>query len=269
MRSLIPIGRFSQITRLTHKALHIYDDMGLLQPARVDSTSGYRYYSAEQVAVAARIRLLRSLEMPLDEIRLVIDEADLQAVRVLVERHRQRVEERIAAYQRALRLLDRLARTAEVAPYDVKVKTIAAQPILYIRAATSLAGMDGSMPLAIEELYAYLERRGIPAAGPDFCAYPYPEGCTDDFAADACVPVESSVEGEGRVAVGVLPAGPVACTVHVGPYEELHLAFEAVLTWIHEHGHDITGPLREIYRIGPRSEMAPDEYVTEVVWPIR
>lgn len=269
MRSLIPIGRFAQITRLTHKALHIYDDMGLLQPAEVDAISGYRYYSLEQVAVAARIRLLRSLDMPLQEIRLVIDETNPEIVRTSLERHRQRVEERIATYQRTLVFLDRLARTAELRPYDVKIKLVAPQPILSIHAATSLAGMDAAMPLAIEELYTYLEYRGISAAGPDFCAYPYPEGCTDAFAATACVPVESPIEGEGRVVADVLPASPVAYTVHIGPYEELHLAFEAVLKWIHEHGHEITGPLREIYRIGPRSEMAPDAYVTEVTWPIR
>ena len=243
MRSLLPIGRFSQITRLTHKALRIYDDMGLLQPAEVDSSSGYRYYGVEQVAVASRIRLLRSLEMPLEEIRLVIDETDPQIVRTFVERHRQRVEERIAAYRRALVFLDRLARTAEVTPYEVKVKLVVARPILTIHAATSLADMDVTMPFAIEELYTYLEHRGIPAAGPDFCAYSYPEGCTDPFTADACVPVESRFEGEGRVVAGTLPAGPVAYTVHIGPYEELHLAFEAVLTWIHERGR-LADPLR-------------------------
>ena len=40
MRRLVPIGRFSQITRLTPKALRIYDEMGLLPPARVDPDTG-------------------------------------------------------------------------------------------------------------------------------------------------------------------------------------------------------------------------------------
>lgn len=40
----MPIGPFSEMTRLSVKALRIYDDMGLLPPAMVDDASGYRYY---------------------------------------------------------------------------------------------------------------------------------------------------------------------------------------------------------------------------------
>ncbi len=69
MRDFIPIGRFAQITRLTIKALHIYDAIGLLRPVFVDGDSGYRYYSITQLTMARKIRLLRSIDMPLDAIR--------------------------------------------------------------------------------------------------------------------------------------------------------------------------------------------------------
>jgi len=69
MPTLVPIGRFAQRTGLTIKALRLYDKLGLLRPALVDFTSGFRYYSQDQVADAERIRLLRSLDMPLEDIR--------------------------------------------------------------------------------------------------------------------------------------------------------------------------------------------------------
>jgi DNA-binding transcriptional MerR regulator len=269
VRRLVPIGRFSQITRLTPKALRIYDEMGLLPPARVDPDSGYRYYGLDQIGLAARIRTLRSVEMPLEEIGQVVNEPDPERVRELMERHRQRVEDRIAAYRRAATLLDRVVRVGEIPTYEVRVKHVPTQRILYIRAAASLSEMDTTMPAALRELYSYLERVGLHAAGPAFCAYPYPEASAGDFAADACVPLDTPVQGEGRIQALELPAGPIAWTVHVGPYEELPLAFEAVLSWIYERGHDITGPLREMYRVGPGSGQAPDGYVTEVAWPIR
>ena len=68
MDDLLPIGRFSKATRLSVKALRHYDELGLLRPAFVDPSSGYRYYRPAQANQAEAIRILRSLEMPLEEI---------------------------------------------------------------------------------------------------------------------------------------------------------------------------------------------------------
>ena len=60
---LVPIGRFAQSTRLSQKALRLYDENGLLPPVRVDEESGYRYYDWRQVRRARRIALLRQAGM--------------------------------------------------------------------------------------------------------------------------------------------------------------------------------------------------------------
>jgi DNA-binding transcriptional MerR regulator len=65
---LIPIGQFSALTWLSPKALRIYQAQGLLEPAKVDPPSGYRYYTPSQISVAARIALLRRAGIPLAEI---------------------------------------------------------------------------------------------------------------------------------------------------------------------------------------------------------
>ncbi len=46
----MPIGVFAQRSGLTSSALRFYADSGLLRPAEVDPVSGYRYYSADQLA---------------------------------------------------------------------------------------------------------------------------------------------------------------------------------------------------------------------------
>lgn len=43
MCNLVPIGRFSRVSRLSIKALRRYDEFGLLKPVEVDPESGYRY----------------------------------------------------------------------------------------------------------------------------------------------------------------------------------------------------------------------------------
>jgi MerR HTH family regulatory protein len=65
---LLPIGRFAKATRLSVKALRHYDELGLLRPAFVDPSSGYRYYRPAQANQAEAIRVLRSVDMPLEEI---------------------------------------------------------------------------------------------------------------------------------------------------------------------------------------------------------
>lgn len=87
-KELLSIGRFARATRLSHKALRLYDRLGLLQPACVDEESGYRYYRPEQVQAARLIRLLREMEMPLAMIQEVLeaDAATAEALIVAYER---------------------------------------------------------------------------------------------------------------------------------------------------------------------------------------
>ncbi|HEY3648018.1 MAG TPA: MerR family transcriptional regulator, partial [Streptosporangiaceae bacterium] len=65
MTVLVPIGDFSRMTHLSVKALRFYHDQGLLEPARIDPSSGYRFYDTGQVPVAQVIRRFRDLDMPL------------------------------------------------------------------------------------------------------------------------------------------------------------------------------------------------------------
>ena len=95
--SLVPIGRFSKMTRLSVKALRLYDENGLLPPSHVDPSSGYRYYSLGQANRAEAVRILRSVEMPLDEIRSILETDDPELVHKQLVVHRERLAERLAA----------------------------------------------------------------------------------------------------------------------------------------------------------------------------
>ncbi|MFJ8092468.1 MerR family transcriptional regulator [Streptomyces griseofuscus] len=68
---LLTIGAFARVSRLSPKALRLYDELALLRPARVDPDTGYRYYAAGQLGRARLVAWLRRLGMPLAEIRAV------------------------------------------------------------------------------------------------------------------------------------------------------------------------------------------------------
>jgi bifunctional DNase/RNase len=107
--ALLSIGRFARQARLSVHRLRRYHDLGLLEPVLVDAESGYRYYSPAQVARAEAIAVLRSLDLPLAEIRrLLRDPSDDTVAGVLTE-HRLRLEERLSEARERLRRLDVLA----------------------------------------------------------------------------------------------------------------------------------------------------------------
>ncbi|HJY68357.1 MAG TPA: MerR family transcriptional regulator, partial [Streptosporangiaceae bacterium] len=65
----ISIGEFARRSRLSLKALRLYDERGVLVPARVDQASGYRYYGTAQLEEARLVVMLRQLQLPLAAIK--------------------------------------------------------------------------------------------------------------------------------------------------------------------------------------------------------
>jgi MerR HTH family regulatory protein len=69
MTQHLTVGTFGKLTGLTPKVLRLYEQEGFLQPEVVNAEMRYRYYTKEQARVAESIRLLRSIDVPLDDIR--------------------------------------------------------------------------------------------------------------------------------------------------------------------------------------------------------
>jgi DNA-binding transcriptional MerR regulator len=69
---LVSIGEFARLSRLSPKALRLYDELALLRPASVDLDSGYRRYSAAQVEQARLVASLRQVGVPLAQIKVIL-----------------------------------------------------------------------------------------------------------------------------------------------------------------------------------------------------
>ncbi|MET9148159.1 MerR family transcriptional regulator [Streptomyces sp. NPDC057197] len=89
--AMLTIGAFAKASRLSPKALRLYDELGLLRPARVDPDTGYRYYAPDQLEQARLVAWLRRLGMPLAGIRRVCALAPDAAARE-IRAHWGRVE---------------------------------------------------------------------------------------------------------------------------------------------------------------------------------
>ncbi|GAA2149873.1 MerR family transcriptional regulator [Glycomyces algeriensis] len=106
-RELLSIGEFSVKTGLSIPALRHYDEVDLLRPARVDPGTGYRRYRLDQTAQATLIRSLRSVDVPIDQIRTLLADQSGQDASVVLRAHRERLLERAHAIQRLAETLGR------------------------------------------------------------------------------------------------------------------------------------------------------------------
>lgn len=101
---LLTIGAFARLCGLTAGALRLYDDVGLLRPALVDPSSGYRYYALDQADTARTIRRLREIDLALGGIGDFLDASPTDRRRLL-DRHAAGLADRADRARRVAELL--------------------------------------------------------------------------------------------------------------------------------------------------------------------
>ena len=249
MENLIPIGQFAAASRLSPKALRLYDESGLLRPAVVDPNSGYRFYRLEQLRSATLIALLRSAGMPLVEIRRVLDDPS----RARIDEYEAALEGELAERRRVLDYVRRLIEEEEM--YEVQVKQVPEVPYVSRSKRVRVSELEPFIVGTISDLWEAHE-----PTGSAFTLYHGEVNEEADGPVEVCVPV---ADGDKR-----LPAAEVAYTIAVGSqctFPEIIGAYDAVAGWAQERGRELAGPPREIYLSDP----AHEEPRMEIAWPIR
>jgi len=260
----LSIGAFSRVSGLTVKALRHYDEIGLLEPARVDESSGYRYYGLEQARIAEAIRRLRALEVPLDEIRELLG-ADDPVVRERLAVHRARLEGQAVETRRILDELDRIIDGREKLVPDsrqlapaVEVKDVPARRVAFIAERVHMEEMGKVVPRTIDQVAHAV---GTRHTGPPFCrcAAPDEDGY---FETEIGWPVPDDVEVEAPVEIAEYPAARALLMKHVGPYEELGRSYRVLAEQLEERGLTPASAPIEWYESDPQQVPDPKDYVT-------
>jgi DNA-binding transcriptional MerR regulator len=264
MRPGLTIGEFAALTHLSVRTLRRYHEGGLLEPASVDPSSGYRYYTAEQIPTAQVIHRLRELDMPLAEVNDVLTVADPDARAGLVAAHLGRLEAELERTRAAVTSLRRLLRP-EAAELAVRLVTVPERTVAAVAGVADLDGVLAWYDEAMDELDAALAGRG--AAGP--AGGRYDNALFTDGRGGVLVyrPVTDPPRS-GRVAPVTLPAVELATTVHPGPHDDLDVTYGRLGAWVVEHALAVDGPVHETYLRGPRDDPDPGSWRTEVGWPI-
>jgi DNA-binding transcriptional MerR regulator len=195
---LMSIGEFARLSRLSAKALRLYDELGLLPPARVDPDSGYRRYAGGQLDSARLVASLRQIGVPLAQIQLILS-LEPEAAAAHVGAYWSGVEaDHAARRDLAGYLVARLTGKRNVM-YEVKVRDIPARSLLcLLRHASSqqevwdlgkeVIGMLKAQPVPVSRI------EGV--AGAAFLIYYGEVNQDSDGPVEFCWPVRQDLAGQ-------------------------------------------------------------------------
>jgi effector-binding domain-containing protein len=132
--------------------------------------------------------------------------------------------------------------------HEIELVELEPQPALVVRGHVPIGGIPEFIGGAFGDVMAAMGQAGVSPAGPPFGRYLV---TPDGFDVEAGFPVEHAVEPSGRVESSMLPGGTAARTMHVGGYDGVAAAYEAVSSWLYKEGYAAAGAPWESYLDGP------------------
>jgi DNA-binding transcriptional MerR regulator len=259
---LLSIGVFARRSRLSTKALRLYDRLGVLMPAHVDQVSGYRRYRESQLATARLVAMLRRLDMPLSQVAEVISAVGTRGAEVSMLRHPgmsppqgletasnagtrgaelvasywETVERRIASQRElAAHLRNRLqGGEGSFDMYEIHERDVPEQTVLTEQRHVQADELPRWIGAAMTRLMKSARTLGGPAGYP-FVVYHGEVNQDSDGPVEVCVPVKVGQEATAEAAVRQEPAhheAYVRLRKAQVAFPQILSAYDAVSQWI-------------------------------------
>ena len=258
------IGEFSKLSGISPRMLRHYDAVGLLRPLRVGEDNGYRFYDLTQLPILMQIEHLKGYGFTLAQIGELLTLPQEELTRRIHARRLEAYDE-MNSLRKTLRHMEDEIMKMEGKnmcedKYRIIVMNTPPQRVFGIRKRISI----GEVKDLFDELLSEVEKRGLKRAGATQMLYHGKDFSYDDMDVEAQVQV--SGEGEG---VKDIPAETCVATTHIGPYDGLKYAYEALGAWMAKHPeYQISGPAVERYIKVVDTAADPEELETGILFPV-
>lgn len=269
------IGQFSKIAKLSSKVLRHYDKIDLLKPKYVNEENGYRYYDLKQIKDVIIINKLKSYGFLLEEIREILLENNLEKLKRLMEIKIKSLTQELNYNQFLLNQMkyefEKLAKGEDIMnenrEFNIILKEREPLTVLSIRDNISMDYI-GSL---IGKVYENVYKNGLKPIGNIMSIY-YLQNEEEDFNHDnadveVCIPVDKEFSSN-EISARIMEGGLHAYTTFVGPYSEISQAYGAMMEWVKHNKYKISRPPFEKYIKGPEEGCNPQDFVTEVYFPV-
>jgi effector-binding domain-containing protein len=272
----IPIGKFSLITRLSPKALRLYDDRGLLVPEIKDLCTGYRYYTGAQIPRGVSIKTLCGLGFSLCEIDVLLTakgERDTGTIRELFEKRRGEIRSEVQRLQQIEVILANEAASLEsiyMSLNEPLIKDVPSQRIVGKKGTGPYSDtISRLMPALCGQIFSEEnQKNGLKVTGPFMTLYYDCEYREKDATMECAAPITGRIVlSDPEMEVRTLPGGKVLSLIHKGPYSKLHEAWSRIGAYAEEREFVSSGPQREVYLTDP-NVVSEEELLTELQIPV-
>jgi len=268
MSTRLSIGDFSCMTHLSIKALRHYHEVGLLVPAEIDTSSGYRYYEPSQVAIAQVIRRFRDLGMPVEEVKTVLAAPDVTTRNEVIVAHLERMQDQLQKTEATVSSLRALLdHTPE--PLAVELRSVPERPALAVAETVSAEDALDWWLGAFDELYGTLTRLGEEPAGPSGALFPGEFYEVEKADLVAFVPLATPARaGSERARPLTVPGAELAVALHRGSFSDIDRTYGDLGLFVNDRAIGVEGPIREYYLVTARDTPDEEQHRIEVAWPV-
>jgi len=270
---MLKIGDFSKLSRISIRMLRHYDEIGLLVPKSIDSFTGYRYYGEDQLPVAGRINCLKDMGFGLSvigEILKIYNNPQKLAEFLSVKQTEVKAEAELTAHRLLLleTAIKRLREDGTAMSYNVTLKTLPERYVASVRQIIPAYDYEGRLWHVLMKETAPLNMQD---GEPCYTLAIFHDA--EDKETDVDVEVQKSVRGSypntEHVVFKTEPPVLIASATYKGGYDKIDGVSEAVANWVRDNGYDFNGPFFNIYHVSPHETQNPDEWVTEVCYPVK
>ena len=269
---MLKIGEFSKLSRVSVRMLRHYDEIGLLKPAEIDRFTDYRYYREDQLPVIGRITALKDMGFPLaDIVRILEVYDDRDQLEQFFSARQEELEKPSRDTEHKLTLLDtarKRLRKEENMSYNITVKTIPERYAATVQMTIPRYEDEGMIwGILVEETC----RMNLAEADPCLAAVTYLDGeyKEKDVEMMAWKTVKGNYQDTEHVKFRTLPEETVASCTYKGSYTQITEVYSAVIAWMEANGYEPAGPMFNIYHVSPHETQNPDEFVTEICYPLK
>ena len=270
---MLKIGDFSKLARISIRMLHHYDKIGLLKPKKVDTFTGYRYYSEAQLPLAGRIAALKNMGFSLTAVSELLEHyEDPQALEHYLLLKQSELREEAERLDQKMLLLEtaigRMRKDEKTMKYDVTLKVLPERYVASVRSIVPSYDQEGILwGILGKETQGMNLQLGEPCYG---LAIFYDEGYKES---DVDIEIQSAVKGTyedtEHVKFKTVPPIQIASATYKGSYTKLTEVNTAVANWVRDNAYQFDGDSFCICHVGPGQTQDPEEMVTEVCFPVK
>lgn len=268
---MFKIGEFSKLTQVSVRMLRYYDETGLLKPAKIDTFTNYRFYTAEQIPDLNKILFLRDLGFSVVEIATTLETwSDDTIQNTLLHKHTE-IETAIAKEKEKLtkiKLAQQDILKEKIAfHYNVVIKPVPSYQVLSLRRVVPNYYAEGAL---WKDLSSFATKNNITISNNTFSIYHDTDFKETNVDIEICMPVTQFGKSEGAFSYRTIKAVPfMASTMVYGSFENIAGAFLAFANWLQAHSqYKMAGTSRQIVHRGPWNEEHSENYLTEIQIPL-